>query len=50
MMIKLSEKARMDLKIPVFTARSEMRMILEYHELGQIWILDDAEKFSKLLY
>ena len=47
---KTFEKARMDLKIPVFTARSEMRMILEYHELGQIWILDDAEKNSVNYY
>jgi lipopolysaccharide/colanic/teichoic acid biosynthesis glycosyltransferase len=38
------DKARMDLKIPVFTDKSEMRIILEYHELGQIWILDDEEK------
>jgi len=38
------EEARMSLKIPVFTDKSEMRVILEYHELGQIWILDDEEK------
>jgi len=40
------EKARISLKIPVFTDKSEMemRVILEYHELGQIWILDDEEK------
>jgi len=41
---KILEKARMSLKIPVFTDKSEMRIILEYHELGQIWILDDNEK------
>ena len=41
---KALEKARMSLKIPVFTDKSEMRVILEYHELGQIWILDDEEK------
>ena len=38
------EKARMILKIPVFTEETEMRVILEYHELGQIWILDNEEK------
>ena len=38
------EKARMILKIPVFTDESEMRIILEYHELGQIWILDNDDK------
>ena len=38
------EKARMSLKIPVFTDKSEMRIILEYHELGQIWILDNDDK------
>ena len=41
---KALEKARMTLKIPVFTDNSEVRMILEYHELGQIWILDDGDK------
>jgi acetylglutamate kinase len=35
------EQARNILKIPVFTEAAEMRLILEYHELGQIWILDD---------
>ena len=39
-----SEKARMILKIPVFTDETEMKVILEYHELGQIWILDNEEK------
>ena len=38
------KKARTNLKIPVFTDKSEVRIILEYHELGQIWILDDEEK------
>ena len=38
------KKARMILKIPVFTEETEMRVILEYHELGQIWILDNEEK------
>jgi len=38
------KKVRTNIKIPVFTDKSEMRLILEYHELGQIWILDDEEK------
>ena len=38
------EKARISLKIPVFTNESEIRIILEYHELGQIWILDNNDK------
>ena len=38
------EIARMNLKIPVFTDKSEVRIILEYHELGQIWILDNEDK------
>ena len=38
------EKARTLLKLPVFTDETEMRVILEYHELGQIWILDNEEK------
>ena len=41
---KSFDKARMSLKIPVFTDKSEMRIILEYHELGQIWILDNDDK------
>jgi len=38
------EKARLNLKIPVFTNESEIRIILEYHQLGQIWILDNDDK------
>ena len=38
------EEARLILKIPVFTNESEIRIILEYHELGQIWILDNEDK------
>ena len=40
----------MNLKIPVFTDEAEMRIILEYHELGQIWILDNEEKKSCKLF
>ena len=42
--INFLENARTILKIPVFTDETEMRVILEYHELGQIWILDNEEK------
>jgi len=38
------KRARMSIKIPVFTDKAEMRIILEYHELGQVWILDNEEK------
>ena len=38
------KNARRILKIPVFTEESEMRVIIEYHELGQIWILDNNDK------
>ena len=41
--ISLDEAKRL-LKIPVFTEDTEIRVILEYHELGQIWILDNQEK------
>ena len=34
----------MNIKIPVFTDKSEVRIILDYHELGQIWILDNEDK------
>ena len=37
-------KARLNLKIPVFTNESEIRVILEYHHLGHIWILDNGDK------
>ena len=38
------KEAKFNLKIPVFTNESEIRMILEYHELGQIWVLDDDNR------
>ena len=44
------DKARMLLKIPVFTEIAEMRLILEYHELGQIWILDNNEEKNFINY
>ena len=42
--ITMLKEARTLLKIPVFTKETEIKIILEYHELGQIWILDDGEK------
>ena len=44
------EKARNILKIPVFTEAAEMRLILEYHVLGQIWILDNNEDRNFINY
>ena len=38
------KSARTILKIPVFTEEEEMRVIIEYHQLGQIWILDNNDK------
>ena len=48
-LIKYDNEASLDeakrlLKIPVFTEETQIRVILEYHELGQIWILDNKEK------
>ena len=36
-------KIRQELKIPVFTQSADIRSILEYHSLGQIWILDNKK-------
>ena len=36
-------KIRQELKIPVFTQAADIRSILEYHSLGQIWILDNKK-------
>ena len=44
------EQARKTLKIPVFTELLEMRLILEYHELGQIWILDNDDEKNFINY
>jgi exopolysaccharide biosynthesis polyprenyl glycosylphosphotransferase len=43
-----------ELKIPIFNDRDDIRSILEYHALGQIWILngDDSNKkkaFNKII-
>ena len=36
-------KIRQELKIPIFTQIADIRSILEYHSLGQIWILDNKK-------
>ena len=41
--INLIHKLRMDLKIPIFGKNEDIRSILEYHSLGQIWILDNKK-------
>jgi exopolysaccharide biosynthesis polyprenyl glycosylphosphotransferase len=36
-----------ELKIPIFNDEDDVRSILEYHALGQIWILNGEEKNKK---
>ena len=50
LIMMLHKKSKEYLKIPVFTEAAEMRLILEYHELGQIWILDNKRKKSYKLF
>jgi putative colanic acid biosynthesis UDP-glucose lipid carrier transferase len=41
---------RNEIKIPVFSQREDIRSILEYHELSQIWVLEnDSNETEKLL-
>ncbi|MDA7714809.1 exopolysaccharide biosynthesis polyprenyl glycosylphosphotransferase [Candidatus Pelagibacter sp.] len=35
--------ARKEIKIPIFTQNADVRSILEYHALGQVWILDSDD-------
>ena len=37
-------KLRTQIKIPIFDKNEDVRSLLEYHSLGQIWILKDNEK------
>ena len=37
-------RLRLEFKIPTFSDSDDIRAILEYHSLGQIWILDDKTK------
>ena len=39
-----------ELKFPVFNIEEDIRSILEYHALGQIWLLNDGkEKQTQIL-
>ena len=41
---------RNEIKIPVFSQDEDIRSILEYHELGQIWVLENnSENIEKLI-
>jgi len=42
-------KLRIELKIPIFTQRADIRSILEYHSLGQIWVLDNKKNHLEIL-
>ena len=38
---------RHEIKIPIFSLKDDIRSILEYHHLGQIWYLNDAENIDQ---
>ena len=40
---------RNEIKIPVFSQDEDIRSILEYHELGQIWVLESNPKNTEKL-
>tara|TARA_B100000900_G_scaffold381983_1_gene368833 strand:- start:213 stop:1625 length:1413 start_codon:yes stop_codon:yes gene_type:complete len=40
---------RSEIKIPVFFSNEDIRSILEYHELGQIWILENRNNKTERL-
>ena len=42
--IELIDKIRLEFKIPTFYKLDDIRSILEYHSLGQIWILDGGHE------
>ena len=37
------KRIRSEIKIPIFNQKEDIRSILEYHSLGQVWILDNKE-------
>ena len=37
------DRLTIDLKIPIFSVNEDIRSILEYHSLGQIWVLDNKK-------
>ena len=39
---------RNQIKIPIFDLNEDVRSILEYHHLGQIWILDNSYSIEKI--
>ena len=41
---EIINRLRLEFKIPTFDDNDDIRAILEYHSLGQIWILDDKTK------
>jgi putative colanic acid biosynthesis UDP-glucose lipid carrier transferase len=45
------KKFKQEIRIPVFTFNEDARIILEYHAIGQIWILDsgDQDQLNKYL-
>ena len=45
------KKFKQETRIPVFTFNEDARIILEYHAIGQIWILDsgDQDQLNKYL-
>ena len=45
----LINELRLELKIPVFSNKEDIRSILEYHSLGQIWILDSKNENSNII-
>ena len=40
---------RSEIKMPVFNQQDDVRSILEYHELGQIWVLENNPKDTEKL-
>ena len=38
-----------EIKFPIFSQSDDIRSILEYHSLGQIWILNSSKNYSEVL-
>jgi exopolysaccharide biosynthesis polyprenyl glycosylphosphotransferase len=45
---EIINKLRLEFKIPTFYKLDDIRSILEYHSLGQIWILDNKQESISL--
>ena len=39
-----------EIKFPIFKENEDIRSILEYHSLGQIWILNGNKKINLIFY